>query len=239
MDLHQYYQDIFEYSNITMNESLKRDNELAKAHSFTDDLLTWHEALKTRGEAVILKYVATEIQLSTLSLVSGLYRQAFTSLRLSLELSLSAIFFSTNELDFREWEKGQRDIYWNQLVDTDDTDQGVFSKRWARGFFPELVDNVKEYNKLARDTYRNLSEFVHGNAYTWELSRANIAFDEQLFNQWLNNFSSLSKIISFALCLRFLKSLDSSSINCLEEHLFEFMGHIDEVRKILGGAVEE
>jgi hypothetical protein len=237
MNLHQYYKDIREYSNITMDESLKRDNELAKVHSFADDLLTWYEVLKTREEAVIFKYVATEIQLSTLSLVSGLYRQAFTSLRLTLELSLSAIFFSTNELDFREWEKGQRDIYWNQLVDTDDTDQGVFSKRWARGFFPELVDNVKEYNKLAKDTYRNLSEFVHGNAYTWELSGANIAFDEQLFTQWLNNFSSLSKVISFALCLRFLKSLDSSSVNRLEEHLLEFTGHIEEIRKILGGAV--
>ncbi|HEY9608983.1 hypothetical protein [Allocoleopsis sp.] len=239
MDLHQYYKDIFESSSITMNESLKRDNELAKIHSFVDDLLTWYDVLKPRGEAVILKYAASELQLSALSVVSGLYRQSFTSLRLALELSLSAIFFSTNELDFREWEKGQRDIYWHQLVDTDDTDQGVFSRRWARGFFPELEDSVKVYNKLAKDTYRNLSEFVHGNAFTWEVNKSNIVFNEQLFNQWLNNFSNLSKIISFALSLRFLKKLESSSINRLEAHLLEFVGHIAEIRKIIGGAMEE
>jgi hypothetical protein len=240
MNLHQYYEDIFESSSITMKESLKRDNELAKIHSFVEDLLTWYDVLKTRGEAVILKYAASELQLSALSLVSGLYRQSFTSLRLTLELSLSAIFFSTNELAFREWEKGTRDIYWNQLVSTtDDNELGIFSKRWANGFFPELTDRVKEYNTLAKDTYRSLSEFVHGNAYTWEVYPVKIVFEERLFNQWIDNFSNSSKIICFALCLRFMKHLDSSSLNRLETHLLELMGHIMEVRKILGGAVEE
>lgn len=239
MNLHQYYEDIFESSSITMKESLKKDNELAKIHSFVEDLLTWYDVLKTRGEAVILKYAASELQLSALSLVSGLYRQSFTSLRLTLELSLSAIYFSANELDFREWEIGTRDIYWNQLVNTDDNDFGIFSQRWASGFFPELTDYVKNYNTLARDTYRSLSEFVHGNAYTWELKEAKVVFEENLFNQWLKNFSSSSQIISFALCLRFMKHLESSSINRLEVHLLEFLGHITEVQKLIGGAVEE
>ena len=246
MNLHQYYGEIFESSSITMNESLKKDNELAKIHSFVEDLLTWYDVLKTRGEAVILKYVASELQLSALSLVSGLYRQSFTSLRLTLELSLSAIYFSANELAFREWEIGTRDIYWNQLVSTDDkvvsTDDkelGIFSQRWASGFFPELTGHVKTYNTLARETYRSLSEFVHGNAYTWEVNKAQIMFEEKLFNQWIDNFSKYSQIISFALCLRFMKHLDSSSINCLEAHLHEFVGHITEVRKFLGWPVEE
>jgi len=238
MDLNQYYKDIFESSSITMMESLKRDNELAKIHCFVEDLLTWYDVLKTsRGEVVILQYAANELQFFALSLVSGLYRQSFTSLRLALELSLSAIFFSTNELDFREWEKGQRDIYWNQLIDADDTDRGIFSKRWARGFFPELEDRVKSYNRLTKDTYRNLSEFVHGNAFTWEVNKANIRFNEQLFNHGMDNFSNLSKIISFALCLRFLKSINSSSIHRLQAHLLEFLGHIEEVRKIVEGSV--
>lgn len=239
MNLHQYYEDIFESSSITMKESLKKDNELAKIHSFVEDLLTWYDVLKTRGEAVILKYAASELQLSALSLVSGLYRQSFTSLRLTLELSLSAIYFSANELDFREWEIGTRDIYWNQLVNTDDNDFGIFSQRWASGFFPELTGHVKTYNTLAKETYRNLSEFVHGNAYTWEVYPATIVFEENLFNQWLKNFSSSSQIISFALCLRFMKHLESSSINRLEVHLLEFLGHITEVQKLIGGAVEE
>uniref|UniRef100_A0A0C1RE98 Uncharacterized protein n=3 Tax=Nostocales TaxID=1161 RepID=A0A0C1RE98_9CYAN len=237
MDLYQYYQEIFDSSNITMNESLKKADELAKVHAFVDDLLTWYDVLKPREEAVILTYAAGELQLSTLSLVAGLYRQSFTSLRLALELSLSTIFFSTNELDFREWRNGERDIYWQQLVCTDSNTQGIFSSRWAKGFFPELIDFVKEYNKIAKDVYRDLSEFVHGNAYTWEVNKAHIVFNDALFKKWLNNFFNLSQVISFALCLRFMKSLDSQKLHRLESHLLESLGHIEEIRRILGGSV--
>ncbi|MEP0915380.1 hypothetical protein NC981_00995 [Leptolyngbya sp. DQ-M1] len=238
MDLRQYYQNLISSSEATLNESLQKLDELAKVHAFTEDLLIWHEVVHTRVGATVVRYAAGEIQLSALSLAYGLYRQAFTSLRLSLELSLSAIFFSTNELEFREWEQGKRDIYWNQLVDVNpDTNNGIFSKRYAKAFFPELEDSVAEYNKLARNTYRDLSEFVHGNAYTWEMSTSSIGFDDALFHRWITNFGGVSRIISFGLTLRFLKSLERGEISSLKAHLQEYLGTIPAIREVIGGAL--
>jgi hypothetical protein len=246
MDLRQYYQSLISTSGATLNESLEKMNELAKVHAFADDLLTWHTVVHTRVGATVIKYAAGEIQLSALSLVYGLYRQAFISLRLSLELSLSAVFFSTNELEFREWEQGKRDIYWNQLIDIkpdvnnsdtnkSNTNNGIFSKRYSKAFFPELENIVTEYNNLAKDTYRNLSEFVHGNAYTWEMNTSSISFDEVLFDRWMNNFIKVSRIISFGLSLRFLKGLDTHEVNLLEAHLKEYLGTISAIREVIGG----
>jgi hypothetical protein len=238
MDLSQYYKSLISSSETTLNESLERMAELAKVHAFAEDLLIWHAVVHTRVGATVIKYAAGEIQLSALSLVYGLYRQAFTSLRLSLELSLSAIFFSTNELEFREWEQGKKDIYWSQLIaTTSDTNNGIFSKRYAEAFFPELENVVVEYNKLAKDTYRDLSEFVHGNAYTWEMSTSNISFDEALFDRWMSNFTNVSTLISFGLTLRFLKALDTDEADSLKAHLQEYLGTMSAVREVIGGTI--
>ena len=239
MDLNQYYQSLVLSSEATLNESVKRMDQLANVNTFVDDLLTWHRVIHTKVGATVIKYAAGEIQLSTLSLVYGLYRQAFVSLRLSFELSLSAIFFSNNELEFREWERGKRDIYWSQLIDTtNETDNGVLSKRYAKAFFPELEGIVKEYNQLAKDTYRSLSEFVHGNAYTWEMNTSSVVFDQDLFNRWMDSFSHVSRVISFSLSLRFIKALEPHEISLLEAHLQEYLGTIAAIRKIVGGTVE-
>jgi hypothetical protein len=238
MDLHQYYRSLISSSEATLDQSLTRVNDLAKVHAFVEDLLIWNTVVHTRVGATVIKYAAGEIQLSALSLTYGLYRQAFTSLRLSLELSLSSIFFSTNELQFREWEQGKGDIYWSQLIDaTSDTNSGIFSKRYAKAFFPELENIVSEYNSLSKETYRNLSEFVHGNAYTWEMSKSSIGFDEILFNAWISNFEKVSRIVSFGLTLRFLKTLYPHEVNSLKAHLQEHLGTISAVRAVVGGIV--
>jgi hypothetical protein len=238
MDLNQYYKDLISSSESTLDQSLRRVNDLAKVHIFVEDLLLWNTILYTRVGTTVIKYSAGEIQLSALSLAYGLYRQAFTSLRLSLELSLSSIFFSTNELQFREWEQGKGDIYWSQLIDaTSDTNSGIFSKRYAKAFFPELENIVLEYNNLAKETYRNLSEFVHGNSYTREISISSIGFNEVLFNAWTSNFEKVSRIISFGLTLRFLKTLNTNEVNSLKTHLQEHLGTISAVRAVFGGAV--
>jgi hypothetical protein len=51
-----------------------------------------------------------------------------------------------------------------------DGDGGVISARFASAFFPELKEVVPLYREIARSAYRELSEFVHGNHQTWELT---------------------------------------------------------------------
>jgi hypothetical protein len=235
MDIRDYYQNLFNSSNQVINESLHKEDELAKIHEFVDDLLKWLRILQPRPEANVLEHVAAELQLSAFSLVSGLYRQAFTSLRLSLELSLGVVFFSANRLELAEWMGGNYDLVWSQL---NHSENGVFSKRYAKAFFPQLSNDVENYQIIASTVYRELSEFVHGNIGTWNLSQQKyISFNQELFNQYMDRFSRVSKVMCFALCLRFLKDIDRLALESLETHLVEKMGYISEIRKLIGGPV--
>ncbi len=118
------------------------------------------------------------------------------------------------------------------------SDNGVFSKRYAKAFFPELTCYVDNYQNSAAAVYRELSEFVHRNIGTWNLSQQKyISFNQELFNHYLDRFSRVSKIMCFALCLRFLKEIDQVSLECLETHLLERMGYILEIRKLIGGPI--
>lgn len=250
MNIEEYYQHIFEDTKTTIDQSLILKDQLAKVHSFADDILTWHEVLKHREESVILKNVASELQFAAFSLACGLYRQSFISLRIVLELSMATIFFSANELELREWQQGNYDIYWSKLVgskkvddedqsDLDQDNRGVLSKRWTKAFFPDLEKYVNEYYKLARTTYRKLSEFVHGNSYTWGQDNVQISFSQETFNIWFENFSNVSQTISFILCLRFMKTLDKDDLNKLQATLIDFFAHLPEIRNVIELAVEE
>lgn len=235
MDLNQYYLSLSDSSREILSISLEKVSDLAEVHTFVGDILMWHKILSGRVESiVILEYAASEIQVAAFSLVSGLYRQAFSSLRLALELSLSAILFSTNELEFREWQRGEKDIYWSQIISQAESgnQSGVFSQRYSKNFYPELERHLSLHNNLARSTYRKLSEFVHGNSETWSID-CNLEFRQQYFEMWISLFTDTSTVISFALGLRFLKQLNTSEIKHLETHLLDSLGHISEVRDFL------
>lgn len=249
MNIEDYYQHIFEDAKTTIDESLKLKNNLAKVHSFADDILTWYEILKHREESVVLKNVASELQFAAFSLACGLYRQSFISLRIVLELSMATIFFSANELEFREWQQGNYDISWSKLVGSKKIDEdnqngleqdnrGVLSKRWTKAFFPELEQYVTQYYILAKKTYRRLSEFVHGNSYTWDKDSVQIFFNQETFEIWIQNFNDVSQIISFILCLRFLKTLSNHDLRTLQGFLIEVI-NLPEIRDVIGLASEE
>jgi len=234
MNIEEFYSNIFNSLNETQLKTvIEKRESLSKVHSFTDDLLLWSNIINPRSEFAIIKYAATEIQLSSITLVIGLYRQSFASLRLALELVLSAIYFSANELSLREWETGSTDIYWNQLIDPEN---GVLSNRFCKVFFPGLEDSTAAYLESAKKTYRELSEFVHGNIGTWEAIVFPLSFDESLFNKWMSSFVDISKVIIFSLCLKFLKHLDKTSINQLEAHILEQIGDIAAIRQIFDKA---
>lgn len=243
MDLSQYYLDIFNSSKEVLTKSLEKSEDLGKVHTYVDDILIWHKLLKDKAESIIiLGYAASAIQVAAFSLVIGLYRQAFVSLRLALELSLSSIVFSTNAFEYKEWERGERDITWSKIVDKSSQDStalvsndGVFSHRYTKNFFPELNSEAKHYNSLALKTYRKLSEFVHGNAETWNENHT-LDYKDEAFQTWIDLFTDVSSIITFALCLRFLRQLNSQEVQEIEAQVIETLGHIPEIRSFLGSA---
>lgn len=113
-----------------------------------------------------------------------------------------------------------------------DVDNGVLSKRYALAFFPGLQDNVHIYNSMSTTLYRELSEFVHGNAFTWELTKENLSFNNDLHTDWLSKFDTASTIISFALCLRFLKEVSKDALKKIERPVLDKIGHIEQIRDV-------
>ena len=119
MDLKTYHLGICNNLHLIIDESHSQLN-LGKYHVLSSDLLIWSDILQVRRpEMKVLENVAYELQFSIFLVASGLYRQAFASLRLILELALSGILFSSDEFYFRKWKQGLADVSWKRITDKD------------------------------------------------------------------------------------------------------------------------
>ena len=234
-DLKDYYGRLLSASQVVLEEASVDAELLGKANQTIDDFKVWLEILTPRPEAVVLGHALTESSIALYSLVSGLYRPAFGSLRLFLELALGAIHFSVNRLELAEWLGGNYDIKWATLSDPDG---GVLSHCFAKAFFPELDGHVTRYARMASVLYRELSEFVHGNHHTWGLTQDRIFFNKGLHEMWFKEFDTAALIVSFCMCLRFLRELDTTMLPKVEDSVLGHLGHIDPIRDTFGGPSE-
>lgn len=207
----------------------------AESHSFIKDLEEWINALTGRPEREMLTAALREYQFALLSLVHGQYRQAFMLLRLTLELLLGGVNFSGNELELRIWLKGNRDLVWGSIINVD---SGVLSKKFIGAFFETLADEAPHYRLMAENVYRECSEYVHGNAATHSGLPETVSFSQTVFESWHQKARSLRLVASFTLCSRYVLLLDTSTRNSLEALLLENLGHLAEVRAVLGAPVE-
>ena len=93
----------------------------------------------------MFEQINSGLELGLFALVSGLYRQAYGSLRLAVELTAGVCWFSTHRLDLAEWQSGERDLIWKEITNDE---EGVLSPRFRKAFFPELTEERK-YNGLS------------------------------------------------------------------------------------------
>ena len=207
----------------------------AASHQFISDLQNWLDVLDPRPEKALLAAAISEYQFSLLAVIIGQYRQAYMSLRLSLELILGCVFYSGNEFKLRMWMKGSQDLIWSTLVCPEN---GVFSVAFVSAFSEELSISARQYGGIAEKVYRECSEFAHGNAHTHSGKSGKLAFQEQIFRAWHEKAKALKLATSFALCARYVHFLEPHKRVALEPVLLDSLGHIPAVRAILGAAVE-
>ena len=237
MPIKTHYTQLHSRCGEVLNESFAEAHSasMAKSHAFVADFALWITELGTRPEVPVFQAALREYQFSLLAVSFGQYRAAFSALRLSLELCLAAILWSTNERELREWKRGQRDSNWNVLIDREN---GVLSKQFIRLFSDGLAAETAQYAGSAAAVYRECSEYVHGNANTHLVLPEQISFDASSFDSWHQKASVVRLTTSFALAARYLSDLDAAARARLEAMLLDYLGHSVGVRAILGAPVE-
>lgn len=235
MNITNYFNKINDNCQAIFRETLSDAASFGKVHHLSSCLFEFSENLIDEQERSLLKAVSSQIEASALSLSLGLYRQAFSSLRLALELGLGAVHFSLFKLEHHEWLIGRADIKWSKLINDEN---GIMSHRVTAAFFPELNDHVKEYNDKASNVYRKLSEFVHGNYETWEKSGLVLKKNDELISRYFRYLDSVKEVLLFSLCCRYMKTLPATQLETMQ-FISEDLGHIEPIRLLMGGPKEK
>ena len=228
VDLNEHYDKISEAARLVRQDSLRDLAPLQRAHAVIDEIRLWQEILDARPEASIFDQIVSGLELGLFALVSGLYRQAYGSLRLAVELTAGLCWFSTHRLDLAEWQSGERDLVWREISNEE---EGVLSPRFRKAFFPDLNDERK-YNGLNKKLYRELSEYVHGNARTWA-KPDDITFDEQLHRDWFEKLNTFMDVTTVLLSLRYLQEIGNGDAKRLEANLRSRVGDASAITKHL------
>lgn len=234
LDIGTYFRQLQSTCGQILDSSLSGTNSarVAVSHQLGRELEVWCKILCHRRESELLKVGTLEYEFALLALAQGHYRHAFKGLRLVLELILQAVYLSMNELRLREWLDNRFDTSWNAIVDQE---EGLFSQRVAKAFFPDLTSHVQHYRGLALSVYKECSECVHGNTPKYVPLPSSLQFDQEVFNLWHSKAELVALVVHFALSLRYLNDLLEDELSTLEAFLSDRLGHLNEIRGLLGG----
>jgi hypothetical protein len=229
----EHYRRLSDKCNKIFDETFDDEQRVSRhgaGHVFLGELNAWKRAIEPRPEAALLIRAAREYQFAMLALVQGHYLHAFKGLRLVLELLLQSVHLSVHTLELHEWLEGRNDTTWSVLVG----EHGVFSKRYADAFFPELRDDVGHWCSIAQELYRECSEVVHGNVPRHIPAPFDLAFSHESFELWHDKADMVAFTSHFVLTMRYLHHLPAQSIGNLEGQLLSRLGHIPAIRHYFG-----
>ena len=230
MNIQEYFSKLNTESQSIFQQSLLAKNQLGAAHHYASCVYEFSECISDPLEKSMFLTVSTQLESATLSLTLGMYRPAFASLRLALEMGLGATHFSVHKMELNEWLDGKADIRWSNLADPDN---GVLSKRFANAFFKELSNEMDGYSSKAILTYRKLSEYVHGNNHTWVKSGIKVSYNQELFDAYFSHFTAVSEVIIFIMTCRYIKLFDAATLESLQ-FISEELNHLPIIREIFG-----
>ena len=230
MNILQYLESLNNDSQKIFDESTKLNTKLGELHNYATHIYEFAQIINDIQEREMLITVSGQLESAMYILSLGLYRQAFSSLRLAFEMGLAAIYFSAYKLEMQEWLLGSNDIKWSRLIDEDN---GVLSERFLRAFYEECSADAIKYNAIAKSTYRQLSEFVHGNRETWVKDGIKLQYNEDLIDMYLRYHKHVVQIILLVAFCRY-KSMITEEIKDDVDFIAEIFNHIKEIRNFFG-----
>lgn len=193
------------------------------------DLGTCIEKIAERPEHEVFELSLKEYQHALNAVCHGNYRQAFSSLRLALELWLAAISFSVAEKDLRAWRARRQDIVWSKLIDENN---GVLSKSLVSLFSPEVEQHATTFRVICEKVYRECSEYVHGNHHTHALLPQDISFDQATFRDWCTKSDTFKLVCLFCYTYRYCELVKGNGLANIGQPIGDALGHIVEIRSL-------
>lgn len=166
---------------------------------------------------------------------SGLYVHAYAGLRLFLELSFAAVYFSANELHRRKWIADRKDFSWSKALDESD---GVLSRDFVAEFSPNAANDAPAYAADASASYRHCSQFIHGKLAVTRAIPDRLAFSTEVVEDWLIHATQAARAVLYLLYARYGDDLALGAESHLGTTLESNFAHLRHVRERLGLAVE-
>ncbi|VEF24874.1 Uncharacterised protein [Shewanella baltica] len=219
--------------------SIVNSQYAGEVQDFKMNIFYWRESISKFSSEVMLGHAIEELDISCLQALQGLYRGAFASLRLSLEMICGAVYFSAHDIEYIEyieWQKGSKDLVWAKI---NCPENGILSKRFCNAYFESLGGVSQCYIAELKGVYRELSEMVHGNNSTRKDDSPSIPINAQVENDYLCALKKVKEVSNFILTLRFLKSIESNNIQDLEPFITDLLQHVEPIRVALGGPASE
>ena len=234
MKIDSYYKKLNKKSQEIFLSSLENIQLLNRVHAIVVDFHKISMMIPNMDDAKMFHLVCAQLEASCLALTFGLYRPALSTLRLAFEFGMGGLYFSSNRLAQREWENGNKeaDLKWSIINSPED---GVLSKRFGTAFFPGIAEYSLTYQEKSRETYRCLSEYVHGNSDTWKISGLVLSKNQPLMDLYEKQISEIDEILKFAFCCRYLCELEKDQLEDLQLILNDKFTHIELIRTAFGG----
>lgn len=216
-------------ANIEKIKEKNKMNEVNKCISFTEDLNLWLSCCGEFQNYMLVKEAQDECIKSIFMCMQGFYKEAMMSLRQSIEHMLFAILLSTNDYKFRLWKRGKYDMSWSQIVDSE---KGIFGKEYINSYAQDIDDNRSmELLAIAKNIYRECSEYVHGNHSKLVLLSENLEYKEEIVDRYIEMFQSMQYLICMSLVIRFRDIFnEKENLVRLESIIMDNLGTLPEIQ---------
>jgi hypothetical protein len=199
------------------------------------DIKAWEDVLAGRPEITQLASARRELAFAIYAVSTGLYVHAFTGLRLFLELSFAAVYFSANELHRRRWVSDREDFSWSRALDKD---EGVLAPAFVKEFSSSATEHSPVFAGHAATSYRHCSQFIHGKLAATSRLPSTLAFDGAVLADWLHHARQSALAVLYLLYARYGDEVMQDGNSPLASSVEHNFAHLESVRKRLGLPVE-
>ncbi|MEU0953706.1 hypothetical protein ABZ353_15405 [Streptomyces niveus] len=231
--IEDHLHSLHEEAGVTIEKTAKANaTSIGRLIRLDLDIQVFEQQISGRPESAQLSQARKEFGYATYAASCGLYRLAYGSVRLFLELGFASVFFSANEYLRRKWLSDRHDFSWSKALDEN---EGVLSKSFVREFNEDVIDSAPYYAGSAAECYRHCSQFIHGKASETNKLPEIIGYSEEVLEDWITTAESSANSVLFLLYCRYSSELlDSDDGGKLHAAIADSFGHIPAVRGALG-----